>query len=612
MSKSSAAPKPPGFAKTFVYPALLIFAVPFASLLFFLHVQASFDADLLASITQQINQDEEMPPAEKAEAIQFFTDHPASELVASGEVDLELGSELTGYYTMFRWLIRLSLWSLLAGLAVLALVGACIPISMRSHHAQYLCLSIGWHVLRIYGALQTIVIGILLVALSFWVTAFWFEVYFVKLIFIAGAMALLGIAAVLKGIFKQTPSENHIVGEPADPVANAALFSRLKEICEQVGTTPPDNVILGIDNNFFVTEMPVTVKGKLYTGRTLFVSLSLLKQLHDEEADAILAHEMAHFSGQDTLYSKKISPLLTRYGHYLAALQEGGASLPVFYFMNFFRALFELSLSKLRREREFRADQIAKQTTSTPAMAGALSRVIAYSAYRKQVQRQLFSEEVALEQANVSERVEQGFPEYAATFFSQPDVGELESAHPFDSHPPLAHRLEAIGLRIELPEMQALLAQTGNGRWYERIADAADLERAQWDEFEAEFRKYHEQSLPYRYLPATDQEREVVVRYFPGVSFTGKEGELTIDFEKLAFAKWEAPIFFREILQLQMTEGGELQIKLQRGDAKLKAAVKLQKFPNQQEVLDALNHYWGRYQSAVAYRKHLAEMKKDD
>lgn len=607
MPEPSADPPALNFAKTFVYPALLIFAVPLASLFFFRHVESSFDNDMLASVVRNINQDQEMSPDEKAAAIQYFTDNPVSKLEASGEADLGLDSELKFYYATFRWMIRLSVWSIIAGLVVLALVGAFIPLSMRSPRAQYLCLSTGWHVLRIYGALQTIVIGVLLVALSFWVTAFWFEVYFLKLIFIAGALALVAVGAVMTGIFKKIPSENQINGQPADRTANAALYSRLQEICDKVGTTPPDNVILGIDNNFFVTEMPVTVNGKKYDGRTLFVSLSLLKQLHGEEADAILAHEMAHFSGNDTLYSKKISPLVNRYNHYLGALQQGGAALPVFYFMNFFRALFELSLSKLSREREFRADRIARETTSAPAMAGALTRVIAYSAYRRKVEQTLFETEEALENANVAERIEQGFPEFAAAFLAQPDAGEMESAHPFDSHPPLAQRLEAIGLRIDFPETHSLLGQTGNGRWFERIADAAELERTQWNEFEEQFRSAHEQSLPYRYLPETDAEREVVVRHFPAVTFTGKEGDLTIDYEKMTFDNWNGSIAFRDVSQLQTTESGELLVHFVLDGKKKKGTIKLKKFPNQQEILDALGRFWGRHQTAIAYRQQLAE-----
>src|SRR5262249_11233445 len=151
---------------------------------------------------------------------------------------------------------------------------------------------------------------------------------------------------------------------------------------------------------------------KTYRGRTLFVSLSLLKQLQGSEADAVLAHEMAHFSGQDTLYSRKIGPLLNRYNHYLHALHEGGVTRPIYYFMLCFRALYQLSLSKQSRQREFRADRIAAETTSPRDVASALLRIVAYSKYRNDVEQDLFKQERVLETANVCERIEQGFRQY--------------------------------------------------------------------------------------------------------------------------------------------------------------------------------------------------------
>src|SRR5690606_28099334 len=98
------------------------------------------------------------------------------------------------------------------------------------------------------------------------------------------------------------------------------FWRELKGICDQVGTELPDQVIVGIDDRFFVIETPVCVNGTWYAGRTLYVSLSMLKQLSGREADAVLAHEMAHFSGNDTLHSQKIAPLLSRYQLYLQLL----------------------------------------------------------------------------------------------------------------------------------------------------------------------------------------------------------------------------------------------------------------------------------------------------
>lgn len=610
MSNASKPPAAPGFVKTFVLPALLIFAIPVASYLFFWHAQSRFDAEARAGVLQQIRDDESLGPAEREEATAFFTEHPFSELVTNPEFAANVDAEALRDYAMFRWFLRLSLWSVIVGVAVLALAGLCVALSLRSQRAQYLSLTAGWQVLRIYGALQTIVQGVLLVALSFWVTALWFGVYVPKLIFVAGALALFAVGAVIKAIFT-TPKQEHVVnGKVIDRQTAAPLWQELQAICSKVGTNPPDQIIAGIDDNFYVTEMPVTVDGKTYHGRTLYVSLSLLKQLQGAEADAILAHEMAHFSGNDTLYSKKISPLLARYSTYLQALYEGGVTRPVFHFMNFFRALYELSLSRHSRQREYRADDVAVEATSPRDFATALLRVVAYSKFRNEIQQELFGHERALETANISARLEQGFHGYARKFAADPGIGELESAHPFDSHPPLALRLAAVGAPLDGQNIEAQLAAPAVGRWYQKFDDAEQLERQQWDDFEQKFRAYHEESLAYRLLPETDEERALVVKWFPAWSLAGAKGELQLDCETMHYTEWPDAVPFAEFDKCELNDG-VLQIAVNRNGKHVRK-LKLKTFgKQQQEALDAINRYLTRYRCAEAYqaqkRQELAE-----
>ena len=50
----------------------------------------------------------------------------------------------------------------------------------------------------------------MLVVLSFWITALWFHVYYVKLILVAGVLAVIGVFAVIRAIFSR-PSTDHVV-----------------------------------------------------------------------------------------------------------------------------------------------------------------------------------------------------------------------------------------------------------------------------------------------------------------------------------------------------------------------------------------------------------------
>jgi Zn-dependent protease with chaperone function len=590
-----------GFAKTFVLPGFLIFLVPVAGFCFFLHAQSRFNADVREAIMDQIRQDHTLSAEERQARLDFFAANRISDLMKHDDFAAQVGGGLRFDFATFRWMIRLSALSILASVAVFALAGLCVLTSLPSQRAQYLSLSIGWQVLRIYAAFQTLVQGIVLVALSYWVTALWAERFYPKLIFIAGAFAVVGMIAVITAIFQKIDLTLDVEGALLEPEDNGRFYDELNAICRKVDTAPPDQVIVGIDDNFFVTESPVRVDGKPLCGRTLFASLSLLKQLHVAEAEGVLAHELAHFSGSDTFYSKKIAPLLERYQRYLQALYEGGVGHLVFYYMNLFRALFELSLGRVSREREFRADRIAAETTSRRNVAAALLRITAYAKFREQVQEELFKQERVLESANIAERIAAGFSAFTEQFAAEHDIGELRSSHPFDSHPPLADRLEAVGTPLSAETAQALLAAPGDGGWYQMINSAEELERKQWDDFEAKFRSIHEQSLPNRLLPETDEECEIVLKAFPPISMECRSGTFALDYLGVHFSDWPAPIEFREITECA-ADDGTLLIRYER-DGKQKQKLKLKTFgKRQQEALDALNHYWGRYQAAAAYQ----------
>ncbi len=353
-----------GFVKTFVLPGFLIFLVPVAALGFFLHAESRFNAQARESVLASIREDATLSPQERERAVAFFTSNRFSDLMKNDEFAQQFPKSLRFDFATFRWMIRLSLLSIVASVAVFTLAGICVLLSFTSQRSQYLSLSIGWQVLRFHAALQTIIQGGLLVALSYWVTALWGERHYPKLIFITGLLALLGAVAVLLAIFKRIDLTTDVEGKLLDPTQSRPFFDALNAVCRKVGTAPPDQVVVGIDDNFFVTESPVRVEGRTLTGRTLFASLSLLKEMNATEAEGVLAHEAAHFSGADTFYSKKTAPLLERYQRYLEVLHDGGIGHVVFYYMNCFRALFELSFGRLCRQREFRADRIAAEATS--------------------------------------------------------------------------------------------------------------------------------------------------------------------------------------------------------------------------------------------------------
>jgi hypothetical protein len=138
-----------------------------------------------------------------------------------------------------------------------------------------------------------------------------------------------------------------------------------------------------------------------------------------------------------------------------------------------------------------------------------------------------------------------------------------------------------------------MLAAPGDGRWFERIDNAEEIEHQQWQEFEHQFRPFHEETLPYRFLQETDEQCEIVVKAFPEVSIDGKKGALTLNYERIQFHGWPAPIPYRDVSQLLLNEG-TLEIK-HGPSGKQKQKIRMNDFGGrQQEALDAIDRYYSR------------------
>ncbi len=340
------------------------------------------------------------------------------------------------------------------------------------------------------------------------------------------------------------------------------------------------------------------------------MSLSLLKTLSRSEADAVLAHELAHFSGEDTIYSKRISPLLGKYIHYLEALHKGGLSRPVFQFMFFFWNLFQFSLNRLRRQREFRADRIGSELTSPRDAAQALIKVAAYCRYRQKVQTDLFEKDENIETMDVFERIEKGFPEFMKSCVSSTEFAEADTPHPFDSHPPLIRRLENLGFDPQ-SVLQSQVSLPVTDSWFTAIDGAEAIEAEQWKTFEESFHKAHQQTLAWRYKPEGESEIRHVTKYFPELQFTNPKGiTATLDYEKLRLSDWDAPVLFSTITRCRLEERlGRHKLMIEyriEGQPKATRKVSYKDFkdfkPDGANFLQTFQTYYGRYLTAKKYQ----------
>ena len=608
-----------GFIRAYVLPALLLFAIPVAGYLFAGYANGSWDREFLEVAEQSINRNPSMSADDKRAELAFYQATPPSRLCADGaaahpEMKAAFFDEVCGDYRQFGWIRAASVGSIGLGVLSLAVMLACAGLAFASRELQYVSFVAGWNILRVACAVQVLAQGFIAVMLSFWGTVVLTERYFIKLIAIVGIAALIAAFKVIVAIFAKPDDTLTVEGEVITRAASPALWARVDGLCRRLGTQPVTHIVGGIDDNFFVTEHPVHLTGRELTGRTLFVSLSLLKRLTKGEADAVLAHEMAHFSGGDTEYSKRTSPLLSRFRTYLGALHEGGLSWPVFNFMLLYWTLVQLALSTSSRAREIRADRLAAEATSPMSMAGALCRVAAYSSYRARVEASLFNRNSGHDSLDIGSRVAAGFMEYARGPHLVSDLSAQSFPHPFDSHPPLGARLSALGVNLGNAGMANAVTAAPAETWFSEISDADLIEASLWAAYESRFQAAHEMSLAYRYLPSTAEERAHVERFFPPVQLAGKPGEpaLAIDCAHLRYGGWQDAVSWsaiKEIKAADQTFRGKVltfQVHTPSGGTE-KRNVPLSKMADGDDaVLQAVGRYYNRYLNAVAFQSQSA------
>jgi Zn-dependent protease with chaperone function len=191
------------------------------------------------------------------------------------------------------------------------------------------------------------------------------------------------------------------------------------------------------------------VAGQTLTGRTLFVSIPLLRVLDTSEADAVLAHELAHLGGGDTRSSAALGPKLNQFDLYTWQMRSGGLTIVAHYLLRLYRMVFEFALARDSREREYTADRVAAKLTAPQSIVQSLIKISAYSSYRNTVERKLFEQEHQHSGAlGIAGFVADGLHPYARSGEFVTAMKTAAVPHPYDTHPPLLERMRNVNHKV--------------------------------------------------------------------------------------------------------------------------------------------------------------------
>ncbi|MEW9700765.1 M48 family metallopeptidase [Paenibacillus sp. SI8] len=204
-----------------------------------------------------------------------------------------------------------------------------------------------------------------------------------------GCGVLFGFYSVLAGLIRSIfPRPQFEVAVAINENEEPEIYRVVRDICSQMGTQMPNHIILNARSRFYVTDASLCLPNGTIKGKILSLSLPMLDFLKLNELYSIISHEIAHFTGWDTDFSKKVSPVyngsLTTLKHLfhgtvsnrsdLAPFMLLPSLIPMFILRSYLKWFHEVMLV-VSRAREYRADTLAAQTCGTRSYTSALEKM---------------------------------------------------------------------------------------------------------------------------------------------------------------------------------------------------------------------------------------------
>ncbi len=207
-------------------------------------------------------------------------------------------------------------------------------------------------------------------------------------IMLLGLGAVFGVGAsifgMLKALFRRP---DFIPAVPLAPSHERKFRQFISSLCREMYTRKPKIILLSGEPGFFVAQGRIRGLFGTYRGRILCIGVPSLSLLTCDELRSILAHEFAHFTGGETLYSAHALPIYE--GTCIAAEGMSGLiksemrgaawlSIPLYLpwmLLSFLVKTFSAVYSSITRKREIRADVIAARLCGSGCFSRALKKV---------------------------------------------------------------------------------------------------------------------------------------------------------------------------------------------------------------------------------------------
>ena len=278
------------------------------------------------------------------------------------------------------------------------------------------------------------------------------------------------------------------------PRDNPELFAHIAHVAHQVGVAPPH--VVRVDAGFGASVQQRARLGILgWPEKTMTLGYYLLACASEAEVTAVIAHELAHLSHNDSklgMHAGRVYMSSYQTLERLRERQDIGARL-IAKLTAKYLDLFMQSTSTVRRLQELRADVASARITS-PCVAGeALVRVAILSELCAAYAWPALWASVARSRqfpVDVADRIVASLQAFWEPHRIAPIVDDLqrEVVDPLDSHPSIADRLQALGAP-SLPSRYATLL------WHAAPAAATLLRPSSLAALKSHLQSHYEEEL---------------------------------------------------------------------------------------------------------------------
>jgi Zn-dependent protease with chaperone function len=273
------------------------------------------------------------------------------------------------------------------------------------------------------------------------------------------------------------------------------LWAEVDALHTQLATPPIHTILLTPALNAAIAQTPrMGIIGPYQN--TLILGLELLLALSPAQTRAVLAHELAHLSGNHSKFAGWIYRVRRSLAQISAAFQQShawGTGL-IRRFLDWYNPYFAGYSYVLARSNEYEADALASKLTSRDTTASALVAVYVYGEFTGEHFWKPF-----FRKAHTQAQPEQATYTQLQQFYRQPPAQDdtfkhhlrtvlTQKTNPADTHPSLMERLKALKATGMLPETDDTKAIQWLGSEAKRVIQHFNQQwtnenAVQWEEF---------------------------------------------------------------------------------------------------------------------------------